>query len=137
MYQIEKGQLYEESRNGEIYEVEYVNDDIVLLQYGNDNHRIESRDYFESCIDGDYFEPQEVVPEIDDEEVSESDDNASEEISHEDIDWLGEKGEDSLRRAGLSTASDIERASDDRLLQCNSVGETAVENIRDWVEENY
>jgi hypothetical protein len=136
MYQIEQGQVYEESRNGGIYKVVYVNKDVVLLQYNVDSHRVEERDYFESCIDEGYFDPQEVVPEIDEQEVSESDENASEEISHEEIDWLGEKGEDSLRRAGLSTASDIERVSNDRLLQCNSVGETAVENIRDWVEEN-
>lgn len=136
MYQIEQGQVYEESRNGGIYKVVYVNKDVVLLQYNVDSHRIESRGYFESCIDEGYFEPQEVVPEIDEEEVSESDEDASEEIPYEEISWVGEKGADSLRSAGFRSPSDIERVSDDRLLQCNSVGETAVKNIRDWVEEN-
>lgn len=137
MYQIEQGQVYEQSRNNEIYKVVYVNEQVVLLQYGADNHRIEKREYFESCIDEGSFEPQQVLAEKKDiSDSAETDQNGSEEIPFEDISWVGEKGAESLRDAGFREPDDIQRVSDERLLECDSVGETAVENIREWVKDN-
>jgi len=134
MYQVEQGQQYE--RDGEVYEVVYENDEVVLLQYGPENHRLEDRQYFGHCIEEGYFDPQQVVPEVEEEEVSENNVETPEAIPHEKISWLGEKGAESLRREGITSARDIQRVSDDRLLECNSVGETAVENMREWAEEN-
>lgn len=138
MYKIEQGQFFKESRHGVKYKVVFVNRDVVLLQYGaeKNNHRLEGREFFEASVNEGYFEPQQTISEIDKLEVSESDEEDVEEIPYEEISWVGEKGADSLRSAGFHSASDIERVSDDRLLQCNSVGETAVENIREWVENN-
>lgn len=131
MLEIEQGQQYE--NRGELYEVEHVNDEIVLLQDATKNHRLERREYFETCVDEGFFEPQhEVVKE----EAITKESDSGQEVPFGEISWVGEKAASSLRDAGFETAEKIQRASDERLMKCDSVGETGVNNIRDWIKNN-
>lgn len=130
---IEEGNQFK--RNETIHTVVYQNDHIVLLQYGDNNHRLESRGYFTEAVSSGHFEPQQEW--IDEELTSEeSDSDDAEAVPFEEISWVGEKAATALRGAGYRTPQDIRRASDEALLDCQSVGETAVENIREWVENN-
>jgi len=135
MYSIEQGDEYKSERTGQIYEVKYQNRDIVLI-FDGENHRLESREHFEDCIESGFWEPQGFVTEERETESVQEPQNEPQEIPYEEISWVGEKGAESLRGSGFSTVDDIQRASDELLLDCNSVGETAVENIRNWVKEN-
>lgn len=130
MYQLEEGQTFQ--RKGTKYELVYFDDDAVLLKYSN-NHRLEDKEYFLSSIDSGYFEPeQEMIKQSN----SDSRESNSQEIPYKEISWVGEAGAESLRSSGYSTIADVECVTDEKLLSCESVGETAVENIRNWIENN-
>jgi ERCC4-type nuclease len=131
MLEIEKGQEYK--NRGEVYRVEHVNQEVVLLQDARKNHRLERREYFETCVDEGFFEPQHDVVQ---EKTITKKDSSSQEVPFEKISWVGEKGAKSLREAGFETAEKIQRASDERLMRCDSVGETGVNNIREWIKNN-
>ena len=120
---IEEGQHYQNHR-GDIYTVEYCNDDIVLLFDGH-NYRLEREDYFEELVDAGKFELYEGT--INTSEV---------EIPLKDIAQIGETSEESLRKNGFTTPVDFDRTSDQNILECEGVGETALENIYDWIEKN-
>lgn len=135
MHELKQGQMFESSRGRE-YTIEHSNDKVVLLRETvDDTHRMESREFFEESIESGHFEPKEEIERIK-QKSTESSESSSESIPFEDISWVGGKGAEALRAAGLESVEDIQRASDERLLQCNSVGETAVENIRDWIQTN-
>lgn len=136
MLDLQQGQRFEENRGSLVsYELEYCNQDIVLLRYGTGNHRLEDREEFEERVESGYFDALQPVTESTD-NPSESSESDSKEVPFEDIAWVGESSAESLRDSGLTTARDIERVSDERLLDCDSVGETAVENIREWVDND-
>lgn len=121
---IEEGQHYEHTR-GSIYNVKYLNDDIVLL-YDGDNYRLEQLDYFKSCVESNMFEF-----------LSEFEPTESEvKINFENIDWVGDEAIDSLENAGLTTPSDFDYMTDEKILDLNAVGEKGLENIKQWINEN-
>jgi len=120
---IQEDQHYQNHR-GDIYTVEYCNDDIVLLFDGY-NYRLEREDYFEELVDAGKFELYEGT--INTSEV---------EIPLKDIAQIGETSEESLRKNGFTTPVDFDRTSDQNILECEGVGETALENIYDWIEKN-
>jgi DNA-directed RNA polymerase alpha subunit len=129
MHSIEQGDEFE-SKDTE-YEVEYVNKHIVLLQYENDSHRLERREHFESAVESGQFQPNQ--PWV---EVSETDTDDSQEVPFEDISWVGETGANALRNAGIETVDDVRGTSDERILECRAIGQKALDNIREWVENN-
>jgi hypothetical protein len=121
---IEEGQHYENSR-GDIYTVEYHNEDIVLL-YDGHNYRLERENYFEELVDAGKFELYE-------EEI-----NASEaKILLRDISHIGETTEESMEKNGYTTPVDIDRTSDEKILnECEGLGEAGLENVYEWIENN-
>jgi len=140
MYEIEEGQVYEESRESRVseYKVVFCNEHVVLLQHERNNHRLEARDYFENCIDIGHFEIKngESKPIERASDSSESLSESSQEIPYEDIPWVGESSANSLRSSDFVCVEDIKAVSDSRLLECNSVGERSVEEIRKWVKNH-
>lgn len=121
---VEEGQHYEHTR-GQIYTVDYMNGDIVLL-YDGGNYRLEREDYFEKQVESGMFE---LRPEL---EIS----GSQTKIPFEEIDWVGEQAIDSLEKGGITTPEDFDYITDERLAELDSVGEKSVENIREWIDEN-
>lgn len=127
MHPIKQDQHYKSNR-GRIYRVKFCDNEVVLLEE-NENHRLEKRSYFEECIREGFFNLQEDM------EVVQNVENGDEEVPFEDIDWVGEVGASSLRSKGLRTREDIMRVSDERILDCDGIGEKGLNNIREWTEE--
>lgn len=119
-----EGQHYEHKR-GQIYTVDYMNGDIVLLFDGS-NYRLEREDYFKKEVESGMYEIRTEL-EITDSDV---------EIPFEDIEWVGEKAINSLRRAGITTPRDFDYLTDKRLTELDSVGDKSVSNIREWINDN-
>lgn len=136
MFSIEAEQEYRDERNEEWYGVVFANDDIVVLRDRARNHRLTKRDLFENRLEEGFWEPKNEAEKVVQTEAVESHTDDAQEVPFEDIAWVGEKSASSLRSEGFATAEDIRKGSDEALLNCKSVGETAVENIRNWVEEN-
>jgi NAD-dependent DNA ligase len=121
---IEEGQHYEHTR-GQIYTVDYLNDDIVLL-YDGENYRLEELDHFAKSIDSGLYK---LKPDL---EISTSEIK----IPFEEIDHIGEKANESLEKAGLFTPKDFSYRNDESILELEAVGETGLENIKEWIENN-
>lgn len=121
---VEEGQHYEHKR-GQIYTVDYMNGDIALL-YDGSNYRLEREDYFKDEVESGMYELRPEL-EITDSEI---------EIPFEEIDWVGEKGIESLRKAGITTPRNFDYLTNSRITELESVGEKSVENIREWIDEN-
>lgn len=121
---VKEGQHYEHKR-GDIYTVDYMNGDIILLHDGS-NYRLEREDYFKKEVDAETYE---LRPDL---EITHSD----VEIPFEDIEWVGEKAIGSLTRAGLTTPQDFDYLTDEKIADLEAVGERSIENIRAWVDEN-
>lgn len=120
----EVGQYYRYSR-GEIYEVRYFNEQIILL-YDGQGHRLEDREYFEDSKISGMFELDADI------EISE----CEKEIPFEEIDWVGESAIESFERANLLTPRDFDFMQDENILDLKSVGDKALENVYEWIEEN-
>jgi hypothetical protein len=125
---IQTGQTFD--NRGTTYTVVYENPHVVLLQYDETHHRIENREYFESCVESGYFDTNDEITAIERAKRS-----RSTEVPFEELSWIGEAGASSLRSAGYSTLTDVDDAEDDELLSCDHIGESGVESIRSWVAE--
>lgn len=68
------------------------------------------------------------------EELKEMRQRNGEEVEFEEISRVGETTAKNLRDAGFVTQRDIEAASDDDLLAVDGVGETSLENIREYIQ---
>lgn len=121
---IEEGQHYEHKR-GQIYTVEYMNGDIALL-YDGSNYRLERQQYFKKEVDSGMYE---LRPDL---EIT----NSETEIPLEDIEWVGEKAAESLRRAGITTPREFEYLTDEKISELEAVGDRSIENIRKWINNN-
>lgn len=121
---IEEGQHYEHTR-GQIYTIDYLNEDIAVLYDGN-NYRLERLQYFINSIDSGMFE---FKPEL---EIV----NSEMKISFEEIDHIGEKATESLEKAGLTTPKQFSYRNDDLILELDAVGRKGLENIKEWIENN-
>lgn len=121
---IEEGQHYEHTR-GQIYTIQHLNDDIVLL-YDGRNYRLENLKYFKSTVESGMFE---FKPHL---EIS----NSEMEISFEEIGWVGEEAIKSLKKAGMTTPKDFDFRTDEWILDLNAVGEKGLKNIKQWIEDN-
>jgi predicted flap endonuclease-1-like 5' DNA nuclease len=57
---------------------------------------------------------------------------AAEEVPFEELDGIGSKAATNLRNEGFRTCNDVRNASDDEILDVAWVGETGLDEIRDW-----
>ena len=121
---IEVGQHYEHTR-GQIYTVDHLNEDIVLL-YDGRNYRLERVKQFKKNLDSGLFE---LKPDL---EIS----NSEIVIPFEEIDHIGEKGIRSLHNAGLRTPKDFSYQNDDAILDLEAIGKAGLENIKEWIRNN-
>lgn len=121
---IEKGQYYQHNR-GQIYKVEYVNSDVLLL-YDGKNYRLERLNYFRSVISSGMFE---LKPDM---EIN----NSEAKIDFSQINQIGEKGIESLEKAGLTTPKDFSYKDDEIILELDHIGESGLQNIKDWIKNN-
>lgn len=124
----EAGQTYNHSRLDFVFQILYVDDEIVLLRSererrdGGNEHRLERRATFEDYIESGRYEynPDAGVDFINDAERDWSD-----------VSGIGEQTNENLHDAGFVTALDIQRASDDELLDVDGLGETTVQRLRE------
>jgi ERCC4-type nuclease len=125
----EAGQVYQGSRHGEIYQILYVDEQIVLLRSddsgrnGENAHRIERRVHFNDQIENGWFEYQP--------------DSNLDMLSFSEKDWaevayVGEKTAQNLHDAGYSTNLDIQQATDDELLDVSGVGQKGATNLKEF-----
>ena len=121
---IKEGQHYEHTR-GQIYTVEYMNDDIALL-YDGRNYRLERVPHLAKNIESGMYE---LKPDL---EISTSEMK----ISFTEIDHIGDKAIESLQTAGLNTPKDFSYRNDESILELEAVGQTGLENIKKWIENN-
>lgn len=121
---IEEGQHYEHTR-GQIYTVDYMNDDIALL-YDGGNYRLEQKDYFENEIESGMYD---LRPDL---QIS----NSEVKIPFSEIPLVGEQAMESLQKANIVTPKDFDYLTDGRITELDSVGEKTVCNIREWINDN-
>jgi len=121
---IKEGQHYEHTR-GQIYTIDHLNEDIVLL-YDGRNYRLERLKQFKKNLDGGMFE---LKPNL---EISTSEMK----ISFIEIDHIGDKAIESFQKAGLNTPKDFSYRNDESILELEAVGETGLENIKEWIKNN-
>ena len=122
---IKEGQHYEHSR-GQIYTIDYMNDDIVLL-YDGSNYRMERLNYFKSVVSSGMFELKPDLK-INDSEVK---------INFEEISWVGDSAIESLKTVGLQTPKDFEYKTDERILEMTeSLGEKGLNNIKEYINND-
>lgn len=134
-YAVAQGQKYKDDRDGLIYEVLFANSDVVLLNDGRGNHRLDSRDAFEDNIEAGRMQPEGKV-ERTEESVTEMD-SESVEVPLEEIEWVGDVGIKSLQEHDITTARAFNRTSNSYILnECRGIGEKGLNNIRDWIEKH-
>ena len=121
---IKEGQHYEHTR-GQIYTVDYMNDDIALL-YDGINYRLERLSHFAKGIGSGMYE---LKPDL---KISISEIK----IPFSEIDHIGEKSIHSLQKAGLNTPKDFSYRNDESILELEAVGEAGLNNIKEWIENN-
>ena len=122
---IKEGQHYEHSR-GQIYTIDYMNDDIVLL-YDGSNYRMERFGYFKSVVSSGMFELKPDLK-INDSEVK---------INFKEISWVGDSAIESLKTVGLQTPKDFEYKTDERILEMTeSLGEKGLNNIKEYINND-
>ena len=122
---IKERQHYEHSR-GQIYTIDYMNDDIVLL-YDGSNYRMERLDYFKSVVSSGMFELKPDLK-INDSEVK---------IDFKEISWVGDSAIESLKTVGLQTPKDFEYKTDERILEMTeSLGEKGLNNIKEYINND-
>lgn len=123
---METGMHFEDSRIGTIYTVVFYNSDVLLFKDAN-NYRLDSREYFENCMEQGRFEPVD----FDEDSIPEG----NPEIPLQEIDLIGETASESLRTAGLKRPEDFLRTADEKILECRGVGEKGLENIMKYIEK--
>ena len=121
---IKEGQHYEHTR-GQIYTVDYKNEDIALL-YDGGNYRLERLSQFAKNVESGLYE---LKPDL---EIS----NSEMQISYGDIEHIGEKAIESLQMAGLHTPKDFSYRNDEAILELDAVGEAGLKNIKEWIKNN-
>jgi len=134
-YAVAQNQKYEDGRNGLIYEVLFANSDIVVLNDGRGNHRLDARDAFEDNIEAGRMEPEGNVERTEEDTTETGSDTV--EVPLGEIEWVGEVGIKSLQEHDITTARAFNRTSDSHILnQCRGIGEKGLNNIRDWIQNH-
>lgn len=122
-------QVYEVESRDEIYQIVYVDEEIVLLrregtsrESGN-AHRIERRQSFEEQAEAEYFE---YLPDSDLDLIE------AEEQDWADVNYIGKKTAYKLHRNGYETKVDVQAADDDELLDVSGLGQKGLDNLREF-----
>ena len=119
-----------ESTHGSIYQVLYVDEQIVLLRDqqerdGSNIHRMDSRTDFEAMTEQGRMELQ---------ADSDLDLTDATTVEWDDVDLIGEATASNLIDAGYETKLDIAVADDDELLGIDGVGQKGLRNLREFTQ---
>ena len=125
----EPGYIYESSTTGDMYQILYVDEKIVLFRSNNagrnglNGHRIERRVPFDENVKEGQLE---YKPESNLDMLTSSD------VDWENVDYIGEKTAENLHDAGYDTTLEIQKATDDELLSVSGLGKSGLQNLREF-----
>lgn len=135
---IEVGQVYTDSRTDERLHLVYKHEKVILLKSLGEaansqwtQHRLETRKAVEQGVGAGRFK-LDGEKEVDSKSIDSPDRN--EPIVFEEIDRVGEKTANNLRREGYKTKGDVRSATDSELLEIGGVGETNLSNIKETIK---
>jgi ERCC4-type nuclease len=123
------GQVYEGTRQEKLYQILYIDNQVVLLRCEDAGHdgrsanRIERRVHFDSQLQSGFFE---YKPDSNLDVLTESKQDWSE------VSYIGEKTAENLHEAGYETAIDVHQAEDDELLEVDGLGAKGLANLREY-----
>jgi len=126
----ERGQVYEGGRSEELYQLLYVDEQIVLLRcedtgrHGQHNHRIELRSDFDKNLKHGHFS---YHPESNLDLIS------TQKIDWSQVSYIGAKTTENLYDSGIVTTVDVQQATDDELLSIEGVGSAGLNNLREFI----
>lgn len=127
----EVGQIYEEARSDELYQILYVDEEVVLLrsefesERGDHYHRMEPRPQFNAQVEADRFTHQ---PDSDLDLITVSG------ADWEEVDYIGESTAENLHDAGYNTVIDIRQTGDAALLTVDGLGVKGLDNLRSFAQ---
>lgn len=133
-HELEPGNIYEDDRTGTRMVLVYISDHVVLLRYEERNddgkyyHRLERRRQFEENVGSGRYDLDGTA------EVEGSGLGVGDPVELEEVSGIGAKTAERLRNAGYALDTDIERASDEELLDIGGVGAGNLENLREHIE---
>lgn len=123
-------QIYEVNRRDEKYQILFVDEDVVLLRCdttgekpGN-SHRVERRKSFDEQVESGYFE---YLPDSDLDMIE------AEKVDWAEVPYIGKKTAYKLHRNGYETVLDAQKAEDSQLLDVPGLGQSGLENLREFV----
>lgn len=128
-HDIEAGQVYEDSRSGDFFELIYVDGNVYVAQNDSGGHRLGVREDFEANVAADRYKLREAATSF-----AETTGDDAKAMEFGAVDNIGKQGARNLRDEGFRTADDIRRASDDELLDVSWIGESGVEALRKEVQ---
>lgn len=161
---VEIGQVYTDSRTGDLIKLLYVDEDAALLRDEDGSHRLEKRKMLDSNIgagrysitDEDFehtgpfsaltsalerFERQDGRKASHKAEALRDvlssisgEDKNLEEVPFEDVEGIGARTGARLRSQGTVTVADVREASDSELLDIGGIGEKNLSNLREHVD---
>jgi len=126
MSNIESGQVYEDSRTGDLFELIYVDGNVYVAQNESNSHRLGKRKDFDKNVSEDRYKLRR-----DEDQFAVTGGGEPEPIDFEKLENIGEKGAENLRANGFETTTDIRRASDDELLDVSWIGEGGLKSLRE------
>jgi len=123
------GNVFEASRSEELYQIIYIDEQIVLLRCNKPGrnhgggHRMEKRTAFNDSVEASQFE---LKPDSDLDMLS------NVEVDWSEVGYIGEQTTENLHGAGYRTVLDVQQASDDELLDVDGLGKAGLSNLREY-----
>ena len=125
------GDVLESSRSGDMYQIIYVDEQIVLLRCNRPGrnhgggHRMEKRTALNDKIEAGQFEHR---PDSDLDMLSDV------EVDWAEVDYIGDQTTENMHEAGVRTVLDVQQANDDELLDIDGLGNGGLSNLREFAQ---
>lgn len=125
------GDVFESTRSGDLYQIIYLDEQIVLLRCNRPGHnhggghRMEKRTAFNDKMEAGQFEHR---PDSDLDMLSDV------EVDWAEVDYIGDETSDNLHGDGFRTVLDVQQASDDELLDVDGLGNGGLSNLRQFAQ---
>jgi len=135
---IEVGNVYEDQRSGERYELVFEYPHAVLLaehDTGSPGHMLESRAEFEKNVGADRYQLETDTDSIVDTDTETVRDDDNEPVTFTEVAGIGEGTAGNLRANDIVTRGDVRRASRSQLEAVRGMGQTNTDRLLDHVDE--
>lgn len=125
------GDVFESTRSGDLYQIIYVDEQIVLLRCNRPGHnhggghRMEKRAAFDDKTAAGQMKHR---PDSDLDMLSDV------EVDWAEVDYIGAATTENMHEAGYRTVLDIQQASDDELLDVSGLGNGGLSNLRQFAQ---